>query len=269
MNRATSSTITLLGLTVLLTTAITYATNTRAGVLSAQVESFCESAGGERGGTLVQVSSDAQPLRIVAIGSSSTQGAGASGPAYSYVSQLGARLNAVWPSHTEVINKGVGGDKLVDIVARAPQDLYALHPNLVVLQTGMNDALQGVPVAAYKTQLLHFVREIRAHQIPVILVDNQYLPDQVGTAEYQAIQGATHEVASTTGSSLVSRYGLSVTLQAKAHLAASALLSDDGLHPNDVMHACTASALAVTIQKLSAHAAKEVSTATPRNQSAL
>ena len=269
MNRATSSTITLLGLTVLLTTAITYASNTPASVLTAQVESLCESAGGERGGPLVQISAGAQPLRVVAIGSSSTQGAGASRPAYSYVSQLGARLNTVWPSRTEVINRGVGGDKLADIVARAPQDLYALHPNLVILQTGMNDALQGVPVAEYKTQLLHFVREIRARRIPVILVDNQYLPDRVGTAEYRAIQGATHEVASTTGSALVSRYGLSVKLQTEAHLAASALLSDDGLHPNDVMHACTASALAVTIERMGAPQSSEAQASGQRVQNSL
>ena len=269
MNRATSSTIKLLGLTALLTTAITHASNAPANVLSAQIESLCESAVGERGGSLVQVSADTKPLRVVAIGSSSTQGAGASQPAYSYVSQLGARLNAVWPSHTEVINRGVGGDKLTDIVARSPQDLYALQPNLVILQTGMNDALQGVPVAVYKKQLLHFVREIRARQIAVILVDNQYLPDQVGTAEYQAIQGATHDVANATGSALVSRYGLSVTLQTKAHLSASALLSDDGLHPNDVMHACTASALVVSIEKLSASVHTEVAVKAFRIKSVL
>jgi acyl-CoA thioesterase I len=269
MNRATSSTLKLLGLTAFLITAITHASNAPANVLSAQIESLCGSAGSERSGSLVQIAADAKSLRVVAIGSSSTQGAGASRPAYSYVSQLGARLNAVWPSHTEVINRGVGGDRLSDIVARAPQDLYALHPNLVILQTGMNDALQGVPVAEYKNQLLHFVREIRARQIPVILVDNQYLPAKVGTAEYEAIQGATHDVASATGSALVSRYGLSLTLQTRAHLSASALLSDDGLHPNDVMHACTASALAVSIEKLSASAHRVVAVNVLRSKTAL
>ena len=50
------------------------------------------------------------PLRIVAIGSSSTAGAGASMPSRSYPARLEAELRARFPENRiEVINKGVNG----------------------------------------------------------------------------------------------------------------------------------------------------------------
>src|SRR5919109_632921 len=61
----------------------------------------------------------AQPLTIVAIGSSSTFGAGASSPANSYPSRLAVELQKKFPaSEIKVINRGVNGEEAVDMLAR-------------------------------------------------------------------------------------------------------------------------------------------------------
>ena len=230
-------------LAALLLTTVTRASNA-ARVMTPQVEAIC---GTPDAGQMRTLRVKATPLRLVAIGSSSTEGVGASRPALGYVGQLGTRLGRDWPARAAVINRGVSGDTLRDIVARASRDVFALNPNVVVVQTGTNDAMQNVPVARYQRQLQQFVDRLQARHIRVILVDNQYLPAQVGSAEYIGIQKATHDVAHLNHVSLVSRYGLSEAIQAQTHMQPGDLLAADGFHPNDLMHACTARAIEVTL----------------------
>ena len=65
-----------------------------------------------------------QPLTIVAIGSSSTAGAGASSPAMSYPSRLEVELKALFPrADITVINRGVNGEESRDMLARFDRDV--------------------------------------------------------------------------------------------------------------------------------------------------
>ena len=73
-----------------------------------------------------------QPLTIVAIGSSSTFGLGASSPAMSYPSRLAVELRALLPrTSITVINRGVNGETALEMVARFDRDVFATHPDLV------------------------------------------------------------------------------------------------------------------------------------------
>src|SRR5438552_18085586 len=59
------------------------------------------------------------PIKIVAIGSSSTYGAGASSPTRSYPSRLEVELRRHFPGHPlSVVNRGVGGEEVSDMLAR-------------------------------------------------------------------------------------------------------------------------------------------------------
>ena len=59
------------------------------------------------------------PITIVAIGSSSTAGAGASSPAASYPSRLAVELKQHFPKLSfTVINRGVGGEEIADMLSR-------------------------------------------------------------------------------------------------------------------------------------------------------
>src|SRR5262245_21285561 len=63
-------------------------------------------------------------LIIVAIGSSSTQGVGASDQAHTYPARLAEELRHRW-AHlvVTVVNKGIGGDTAPKVLARFPRDV--------------------------------------------------------------------------------------------------------------------------------------------------
>ena len=86
------------------------------------------------------------PLKIVAIGSSSTSGAGASSPAATYPSRLEAELKAQLPGlPITVLNKGIGGEEAPQMVARFDADVIEEAPDLVLWQVGSNSVLRDHP----------------------------------------------------------------------------------------------------------------------------
>ena len=76
-------------------------------------------------------------LRIVAIGSSSTEGDGASSKEASYPAPLAAAFATRFPDRTiDVSNAGIGGQEVPDEAARFKNDVLAKGPSLVVWQLG-------------------------------------------------------------------------------------------------------------------------------------
>ncbi|GGJ62315.1 SGNH/GDSL hydrolase family protein [Deinococcus aquiradiocola] len=239
--------LTLGGIMVLLTATMTVASPQSLPVLDPTLARLCDASAPDYAHDSHSVLPELNDhLRVVVIGSSSTAGAGASRPQYAYVNRFRDQLLAHAP-HAIVINKGVGGNVLTDIIRRAGRDVYAQHPDLVVLQTGTNDARQGIPPAQYRHDLSTFVKDLQRHHLNVVLIDNQYIPDQLGSGEYQSIIRATRDVAHTTGVPLVSRYALGRTLVERGGLNGDDLIASDRLHPNDLMHACTGRALTATV----------------------
>src|SRR5579862_4923519 len=75
------------------------------------------------------------PLTVVALGSSSTQGIGASTPNLAYPSRLRAALGRLFPATTiRVVNRGKGGEDAAQELRRLGQDVIAEHPDLVIWQ---------------------------------------------------------------------------------------------------------------------------------------
>ncbi len=66
------------------------------------------------------------PLTIVAIGSSSTEGVGASRPQFSYPSRLAVLLRAQFPGVAiRVANRGIGGELASQVTSRLDRDVLA------------------------------------------------------------------------------------------------------------------------------------------------
>jgi len=85
-----------------------------------------------------------EPITIVAVGSSSTAGAGASSAAASYPNQLAAELKQHFPNHSfAVINRGVGGEEVGDMLKRFDNGVLAEHPDLVLWQLGTNSVIRN------------------------------------------------------------------------------------------------------------------------------
>src|SRR5262245_57502380 len=89
-------------------------------------------------------------LVTVAIGSSSTRGVGASDPAHTYPALLTEELHRRWPQlAVSVINKGVSGETASQMLTRFEGDVLPYHPQLVIWQTGSNEALRTGDISGY------------------------------------------------------------------------------------------------------------------------
>ena len=89
-------------------------------------------------------------LVIVAIGSSSTRGVGASNVTHTYPALLTEDLRRRWPQlAVTVINKGVSGEIASQMLARFEGDVLPYHPQLIIWQTGTNQALRTGDIGGY------------------------------------------------------------------------------------------------------------------------
>ena len=77
-------------------------------------------------------------------GSSSTAGAGASSPLANYPSRLAVELKQQFPGHDiTVLNRGVGGEEVGDMLKRFDAAIVAAKPDLVLWQLGTNSVIRG------------------------------------------------------------------------------------------------------------------------------
>ena len=174
----------------------------------------------------------ALPLRIVAFGSSSTEGIGASSPAAAYPSRLQAFLHAVLPVPVEVVNAGIGGEDADDMSRRIPAVL-AQRPDLVIWQTGSNDPLRDVPLERFARKTRQGIITLRSGGADVILMEPQDCEVlRVHPGAY-AYRDALRDLATRMQVPLVRRYDLMHEWVADGVLTPSQMLYTDGLHMTD------------------------------------
>jgi acyl-CoA thioesterase-1 len=111
-------------------------------------------------------------LTIVAIGSSSTAGLGASSVTASYPSRLEAALNAKLPGiKITVLNRGVNGEEIGDMLGRLDRDVIAETPDLVLWQFGTNAVLHDEKVASDAALITEGLKRLKATGADVVLID--------------------------------------------------------------------------------------------------
>lgn len=181
---------------------------------------------------------------IVALGSSSTEGIGASDAAHSYPSQLQAELSRLLPAiHVTVINRGIGGQDAPEEVARLEHDVLAIKPRLVIWQVGANGALRHADPAAFQALVSEGVGRLKRAGIDVVLMDNQRAPRILAVPGSTALDHVLAEVAAHDGVNMFSRAGL-MDAWDRAGASYHAFIAPDGLHHNDLGYACVARTLA-------------------------
>lgn len=190
-----------------------------------------------------------QAVRIVAFGSSSTEGAGATAPDRAYPARLEALLRARWPGvAVTVANRGAGGQDIDTMLTRLDTEVLPLHPELVIWQAGANDTLRGTDPARFAALLDEGIRRIAAAGGDVVLMDNQVaprLPPEVSQGVYGAILA---RAAAERAVSLFSRTALMREwLEGTPADGGTPMIGADGLHHTDRGYACLAAALGEAI----------------------
>lgn len=186
-----------------------------------------------------------QPLTIVALGSSSTQGVGASDTAHTYPGQLERILSERFPEDwVTVKNRGVGGETLVENLARLDREVLALQPHLVIWQVGTNDALRDRPTDDVRRDLLEGIARMRAAKVEVVVLDSQPMPDPVKNARVEALRQILGEAAASVGVQVLSRDALMEHWRSSGAMTPAELLGPDGLHMTDISYRCLAERVA-------------------------
>lgn len=184
-------------------------------------------------------------LSIVAIGSSSTAGAGASGPAFSYPSRLAADLAKRFPTlPIRVVNRGKGGEDAPEEVARLARDVEAEHPDLVIWQLGTNAVLRRDDLTADAGLIARGLAELKRGGNDIVLMDLQYAPRVLARPQYAVMERLIGEAAARGDVGLFRRFAIMRHWRTARPPDAPPMIGPDGLHMTDFGYACLAAELA-------------------------
>jgi lysophospholipase L1-like esterase len=189
------------------------------------------------------------PIRVVAIGSSSTFGAGASSAAGSYPSRLEVELGRHFPGHDfTVLNRGVNGEEAPDMLARFETAVIAEKPDLVLWQVGTNSLLRDRPLDPRATVLHEGLARLKATRADVVLIDPQFAPRVIAKAgAVDATVALLAAVAKEEKVGLFRRFATMRRWHEVDGLPFETFVSPDGLHMNDWSYSCFAKGLGVAI----------------------
>jgi acyl-CoA thioesterase-1 len=183
-------------------------------------------------------------LRILAIGSSSTLGVGATSPSAAYPAQLASDLASQWGIDAAVVNAGIGGELSAATLQRLVAALAANPPDLIVWQVGTNDAIAGVDPQAFRASLTAGIAAARVRDTPIVLVDPQFYFGIKDLARYEQFTAIVGEVGEAEHVAVFSRFAMMRAWAAKSAATLRAALAPDGFHMDDEGYACFARALA-------------------------
>ena len=195
------------------------------------------------------------PLTVVAIGSSSTSGAGASSSAASYPSRLEVELKGRFPTRTiRVLNRGVGGEEVGDMLARFDKSVFADQPDLVLWQVGTNTVLRGHSLERAQALIHDGVERLRASGADVVLIDAQYAPKVIVRPDAERMVEFLSAEAKAQNVGVFHRFALMRDWLHVQQIPFETFLSADGLHMNDWSYACVAKFLAAAIDEAATRA---------------
>jgi lysophospholipase L1-like esterase len=190
---------------------------------------------------------DERQLRIVAMGSSSTQGYGASNPQYSYPAQLKMKLEAAMPGiAVHVYNKGVGGQDAEEMVLRMKQDVKPERAHIVVWQVGTNSAIRRDPLPKFAEKLRTGIDIGQALGANFVMMNLQYVPAVVALPDEEEYARVMAEVAKQKGAGLFRRFEIMRSWYDDG-MPYAQFVTNDGLHLNDFGQKCIGKLLSMSI----------------------
>jgi len=190
-----------------------------------------------------------EPVTIMALGSSSTAGAGASGPAASYPARLEVELRSRFPDAAiKVVNRGANGDEASDMLARFDAAATADRPDLVLWQVGTNAVLRDNPLGAMDVLLQDGLARMKALNADVVLIDPQFAPKVISKSDAEDMVSLIAAAATRRGVDLFPRFAIMREWREHDAIPFEAFLSADLLHMNDWGYGCIARLIGAAIE---------------------
>jgi acyl-CoA thioesterase I len=185
-----------------------------------------------------------RPVTIMALGSSSTAGAGASTQAASYPARLEVELRSRFPGVAiTVVNRGVNGEEAADMLARFDQAAADDKPDVVLWQVGTNAVLRDNPIGPVDQLIVDGLARMKALGTDVVLIDPQFAPKVLAKPEAEGMVSDIAAASTSRGVDLFPRFTVMKEWHDAAAIPFEAFLSPDLLHMNDWGYACFAKLL--------------------------
>ena len=172
-----------------------------------------------------------------------------------YVTMTAGKVAMDHPGKYRFYNRGISGDRSVDLYARIKVDLLNLKPDILTVLIGVNDVwhefgLQnGVSPETYEMLLDLTVKEVLADnpEVKIFLLEPFVLPGSMNEGFYDDLRSGVLRNASIC-KSVAHRYGVTFVPLQKQMDELAAATSDayvlfDGVHPNLAGHELISRAL--------------------------
>lgn len=184
-------------------------------------------------------------LRILAIGSSSTEGVGASTRDRTYPARLAALLREGLPGRPiDIVNAGIGGETAPQTLRRLKTMLRPGSYDLVIWQVGTNDAVTGGDLGAFRNLVADGIAAAKAAGTRIVVLDPQFYPGIKEAARYRAYVDAIAETAGAQAVPVLSRYRAMLGWYQRDAAGFMNALADDRFHMSDAGYACLAQDIA-------------------------
>ncbi len=188
------------------------------------------------------------PVKIIALGSSSTAGAGASSPAASYPSRLAVELAEKFPNHPfTVLNRGVNGEEAKEMLARLETGVIAEKPDLILWQVGTNAVLRDYALPSTFSLIDQGVARLKATGADVVLIDPQFAPKVIAKPATANMVDLLALKAKQYNVNVFQRFAVMRYWRRSQGIPFETFISSDQLHMNDWSYACVAKVLSVAI----------------------
>ena len=194
-----------------------------------------------------------QPVTIVAFGSSSTVGFGATSPIFSYPYRLADQLRRKYPkSDITVLNRGIGGEDTPQMLKRLKIAVLDSKPDLVIWQLGTNTVIKGsdADVAQTEAEVNEGIDQLKATGADIVLIDPQFVPATTSKDAHEKSSRMVNllsRIAQARQIAHFPRFSVMRSWHDDQKLNFDSFVIHDGLHMNDWGYACFAQLLGDTI----------------------
>lgn len=190
-----------------------------------------------------------QSRKIIFFGDSITKGG--SKPD-GFIELLDQHLKASGNTRVELVNAGIGGDKITDLFFRFDKDILSQHPDQVVIYIGINDVWhQNVGTGTDLNKYIRFyeemIRQLQARKIDILICTPSVIGEKKDfTNKYDgdlnAFSNAVREIARKSGVALLDLRKAFIAYEQthNSQNQAKSLLTEDGVHLNKAGNALLA-----------------------------
>jgi lysophospholipase L1-like esterase len=166
----------------------------------------------------------------------------------SYPSRLQAELAAEFPRQQfKVINRGVNGEEIKDMLRRFDAAVLAEKPDLVLWQLGTNSVLRDHTRDDHGASIREGLTKIKAQGADIVLIDPQFAPKVIAKPDADKMVRLIALSAKSENVDLFQRFEMMRHWRDDDHIGFESFLSPDLLHMNDWSYGCLAKSLAAAI----------------------